>query len=251
MSTIFSDSPSQDPETGSSPPPHESASPLEPSPVRPIITQNGPRRDEEQPPDSEPELLSDSVEALLDRLPSRPPTRLQLTDPIPPPILSPKKPKPWSPKKSRRRTNSSGISEASLTSLEEHKTRRPPIYLTPVSEFPADRPSLSQPAAYYAFQQKHPFFMFARDGYRMGSTLTNRMIELFRDAETAPEWASQIPDIYAERAAEKRVDLVIDPWVMYWETLIIKEDIRQGCGLAVKAAGLLAVEKGGGRLAKD
>jgi hypothetical protein len=115
------------------------------------------------------------------------------------------------------------------------------IYLTPTSQLP-HYPRMGTPE-YYAEQAARPHFSSDRVGYLSRSPLTNRIVQLFRDPRTAPQWKGTIPDIFAARQKEKGVDVAADQWVLYWETLIIKADVRRGCELAVKAAEMLRSER--------
>jgi hypothetical protein len=127
------------------------------------------------------------------------------------------------------------------------------IYLTPQDEVP----KYPQPGSvdYWTFLAQRPMFIFDKDGYIMRGHLVSTMITLYEGVFTAPDWASEIPNIKAQRAAKptikgilgglvkakvSEVDLSTDRHVLYWETLIVKADIRRGCELAKMAARHLA-----------
>ena len=116
-----------------------------------------------------------------------------------------------------------------------------PIYVTP----PDQRPTYPRPGTneYYKAMTTQPFFAFDGTGYITRSGLTKKLVFLFRDPVTAPEWAFAVPDYYSQRAADTTIDLSVDSWVHYWETLVVKADLRRGCRLATKAAQMLVEEK--------
>jgi hypothetical protein len=90
---------------------------------------------------------------------------------------------------------------------------------------------------------KLPSLAFLADGYVVHEALTNKTMEFFRDPRYAPDWADTIPNYAGLRAAEKRVDYEADRWVHFWQTQIVKADIRRGTNLAKLAASMLVGDK--------
>ena len=172
------------------------------------------------------------------------PQLLALTDASPPPE-PPSPPRKSSPIKLRTYTSSPLRPHLSAAESADIDSRA--IYLTPADQIPVYPPVGS--VAYYEALAQRPQFVFDRLGYLKRSNVTNRMIALFENARTAPAWADTIPDLKAQRVEKKKrrasnADVDADEWVLYWETLVVKGDIRRGCRLAVQAAAELAREKG-------
>ncbi|KAF2112377.1 hypothetical protein BDV96DRAFT_664768 [Lophiotrema nucula] len=114
-----------------------------------------------------------------------------------------------------------------------------PIYLTQQKDIPVYPPLGT--TARYEFMLHHPTFDFSSSGYISHSLLTRRIISLFNDPSTAPDWAEKIPDIPLQYRGDEQ-------WTLYRETLVIRADIRRGCGLAVGAAKLMVGEWRAGRV---
>ncbi|KAF2794037.1 hypothetical protein K505DRAFT_361447 [Melanomma pulvis-pyrius CBS 109.77] len=190
----------------------------------------------------------------------RKPHRLVLTDAEPPQDSpSVKQQPPSSP--SKRRKSSTGLipSLSRAATYESMQVDFQMIYLTPQEEIP-NYPQAGS-VNYYKALSKRPMFVFDSHGYLVCSNVTAKMVELFESFQTAPTWASKIPDIKNHRVMKQEslkstfggkgkgkaktpeIDLATDPWIHYWKTLIIKADIRRGCKLAMRAAEDLAREK--------
>ncbi|KAF2657321.1 hypothetical protein K491DRAFT_691144 [Lophiostoma macrostomum CBS 122681] len=169
--------------------------------------------------------------------------RLELSNALPPADSLPSESKrvpTWSPVKPKSRASSISSLNA-LSGFGDSALDSEPIYLTPTSQVPV-YPQMGT-SAYFKAQAASPFFAFDKLGYLSRSPLSNKVVQLFHDPRTAPEWKATIPDIYAARQKEKGLDLAMDQWVLYWETMIVKADVRRGCELAVKAAELLWSER--------
>lgn len=150
-----------------------------------------------------------------------------------------------SPCKSRR---SSASTSAPTITIEHVDFDARAIYLTPPDKIPTYPPAGS--VAYYEALALHPQYVFDRVGLLKRSHVTDRIIALFQNPQTAPEWACVIPITkphyigkHKRRSSDPDLEPDLDEWIMYWETLIVKEDIRRGCPLAVTAANELAKEK--------
>jgi hypothetical protein len=120
------------------------------------------------------------------------------------------------------------------------------IYLTPNDEIPI----CPQPGSmdYWNFMTQRPLFIFDKDGYTLRSHLLPTMIALYESVFTALDWASEIPNIKAQRAAKPNaskssfdslikpkvpdVDVSTGQHIMYCVILIVQADIRRGCKLA-------------------
>jgi hypothetical protein len=176
--------------------------------------------------------------------------RATLTDTCPPQDSAVTMEKSSRDKLLRNRSNSS-LSQIPVYESMHIDSRA--IYLTPQDEVP----KYPQPGSvdYWTFLAQRPMFIFDKDGYIMRGHLVSTMIALYEGVFTAPGWASEIPNIKAQRATKStikgtlgglvkakvsEVDLSTDRHVLYWETLIVKTDIRRGCELAKMAARHLA-----------
>lgn len=190
----------------------------------------------------------------------RRPRPLVLTDAEPPQGSPDVKRKPPSSPFKRRKNGTGSISSLSrVATYESMQADLQAIYLTPQEEIP-NYPQAGS-ADYYEAFAKRPMFVFDSHGYLVRGNVTAKIIELFEGFHTAPTWASEIPDIKDHRAMKQEspkgifggkskgnakapeIDLATDPWVHYWETLIVKADIQRGCKLAMRAAEDLAREK--------
>ncbi|KAF2259849.1 hypothetical protein CC78DRAFT_585528 [Lojkania enalia] len=100
---------------------------------------------------------------------------------------------------------------------------------------------------YYKFLKRSPIFRFNGEGLLLRSHMTDRLVLLFDNPSTAPSWASAIPGLQASRrddGVREKMDGV-QKQELYRETRIIKEDIKRGCKLAMRAADELRLEKEG------